>query len=103
MADFVSEDTKPYLEITCIDHATKLPVDLTGQTIQLRFKIGNGGMLERMMTIFGAASNGVVRYQFLAGELTAGLLVYEATIIDATTLELTSRETGSFDVRARIE
>lgn len=101
MADFITEDTLPYIEITFLDYKTKLPLDLSGGTVQLRFKIGNMGVIERLMTVTGAPSAGVARYQFAAGELTPGPMYYEATIISGG-LEITSREIGYYDVRARI-
>lgn len=101
MADFISEDTLPYIRVICLDQATKLPLDLTGGTMQLRFKIGNMGVIERTMTIEGLPSAGVVRYQFAAGELTDGPMEYEVTIISGG-LELTSQEKGFYQVRARI-
>lgn len=103
MDNFVESDTQPFLEISCFDRATKLPLDLTGTTVKLRFKVENQGKLERDMTIVGAPTDGVAKYQFAAGELTPGRLSYEVTIIDGSGLELTSLEVRFFDVRERIK
>lgn len=54
--------------------------DLTGKTINLNIWLSDGTKLTRAMVIQGAATNGVVRYIFVAGDWVAGQLVASPTL-----------------------
>jgi len=65
-------DTRPILEV-----ALKSPDgsahDLTGSTAwKLHVKLTDGSVITRDMVIFGAATDGVLRYTWVAGDWGAG-------------------------------
>ena len=70
---FVEADTGSALQVTCIDEQTLLPINLTGKTVHIRFKIDSGTLASNAMTIINAAS-GTAQYTFVAGELLPGIL-----------------------------
>lgn len=73
-------DTAKILEHTCVDQDQN-PIDLTSATIRIKFRIGSGPWKVRLMTVFGTPTNGVVRYQWVAGDLDdSGTLKYEVEI-----------------------
>lgn len=99
MVDFVTGDTGTILESTCTDNDTGAVIPLTGATVVLRWEDDTGSIVTKPMTITDAA-NGVVQYQFLAGELIAPRMNFEIEITDAggkiisnlELIELTGRE-----------
>jgi len=73
-------DTAKILEHTCVDQDQN-PIDLTSATIRLKFRIGSGPWKVRLMVVFGSPVNGVVRYQWITGDLDdSGTLQYEVVI-----------------------
>jgi len=64
-------DTYPILEVTLLK-PDKAPVDLTGATsLKLFIKLSDGSRLARTMTVFGAPTQGVLRYAWVAGDWAA--------------------------------
>jgi len=99
MGDFVTGDTGTILRTTCIDNDTGEVIILTGATIVVRWEDETGTIVTKPMTINDAA-NGIVQYQFLAGELIAPRMKFEIEITDVSgniisnleLIELTGRE-----------
>lgn len=79
---FVAGDTGSKLEVTCKNDADNTAINLTGATVKLKWKDAGGTLQTKTMTITSAAT-GVAEYQFLAGELFAGLMNFEVEITDS--------------------
>ncbi len=99
--DFVAGDTGSVLRITC-RNADGAIIDLTGATVTLRWKDQAGILVERNMTIVGAATNGVAEYQFAAGELYAGRMRFGYRVTDATGNKISSRQLDEYTVRREL-
>lgn len=79
--ELVSGDTASALQVRCRDNQTKLPIDLTGATVRLKWMSG-ANIVSRTMTIVDAVQ-GVARYQFATGELEPGDMRFEVEITDS--------------------
>lgn len=101
--DFVAGDTGSELVVQCRSAQTKLPIDLTGLTATLRFKIGIAGLIEQAMTIDTPLTAGIVRYRFQSGELIAGRLVAAVFLTNTSTNAIvTQLDTFIYNVRENI-
>lgn len=83
MYQFVSGDTGSTLKVTCKNDSDNAVIDLTGATIKLKWKDSSSTLQTRTMTIVSPATSGIAEYQFLAGELFAGLMNFEIEITDS--------------------
>jgi hypothetical protein len=78
----VAGDTGTVLTLTCQDAGNNnAAINLTGMTVKLLFRIGYGVTQTRSMTIVDAV-NGKAKYQFVTGDLVAGIMEARATITD---------------------
>lgn len=69
------QDTRPVLEVVLKDPDDSVH-DLTSSTgWKLHIRLSDGTKLERSMVIFGAATNGTLRYTWIATDWDAGNLV----------------------------
>lgn len=82
MYDFVANDTLSKLKVTCVKRSDGSPVDLTGSTVNLKFRSGSGSIQNRPMVLSDPV-NGKVEYTFIAGELIADDLTAEVEITNA--------------------
>jgi len=81
--DLVVGDTAKILEHTCIDQ-NEDPIDLTDSIVRLKFRIGGGAWKTRLMVVTGDPEDGIVRYQWVAGDLDdSGTLQYEVEIVNS--------------------
>ena len=96
--DFVENDDGSILRITCYNDDSSI-IDLTGTAIVLRWRGSDGAMVERNMTIVGAAINGVAEYPFSAGELFAPKMHFGYRITDANNKNVSSRTLDTLSVR----
>ena len=97
---FVAGDTGSSLKLTCLDAATKTPIDLTGKTVTLRFQTPDGTVRTKTMTNASDPTTGVATYLFLGTELQAGTTRYESTVTDGGGLIVTSLDMATFLVRS---
>lgn len=97
---FVAGDTAATLRVQCMDEETGEPVDLSGATVELRWRIAGRPMVTRSMVIVDAAE-GLAEYEFAANELRCGELRADV-VITRTAGTLTCREPVVADVRARV-
>lgn len=104
--ELVSGDTGSKLVRTCRDNTTKQPLDLTGKTVQLRYKIDGGGLIVRAMVVQAPATAGKAEYQFGSSDLplvgTRGTLQGEIRINPGLPDQLTSVLPFSISVRAAL-
>ena len=100
MADFVAADTNSKLRISLTKKSDSTALDLTGATVNLKWKIGAGSLTTSAMTITDAAG-GVCEYLFTSGQLVAGTMYVEAEITSAAKV-VTTLEIGTFVVRAKL-
>jgi hypothetical protein len=98
--DTVEEDARISYQVTCVD-AAGTPIDLTGGSAVLRWKHLNDAAVEQAMTIDDAA-NGIVSYEFQAGELLSPAMELEVTVTLPTGVIMTSTELMRLAVRARL-
>lgn len=71
--DVVAGDGGSKLRVTIRDSATQDPIDLSGKTVKVHYKINGGALQERSMTVLDQAANkGQAEYQFLTTDITAG-------------------------------
>lgn len=73
-------------------------VDLTGGTVQLKYKIGSGSVQTKSASITTPAA-GTVEYEFGSSELTSGILKYEWVFTDAASKPFTSSDVFIQEVR----
>lgn len=97
--NLVAGDTGSILKVTCtrIDGSI---IDLSGATVSLFWRATRGAPQRRSMDIEGAPTDGIVYYQFQAGELVMGGLVGEIEITFPDGKVLTSAL--SFDIPVRM-
>lgn len=71
--ELVAGDSGAKLVVTCRDHETDEPIDLTGKTVHLRYSLNSGATLSRAMTVLPQATQkGQADYQFAPADLTIG-------------------------------
>ena len=100
-ADLVAGDGGSTLRVTIRERITDEPIDLTGKTIQVRFAINGGALVERDMTALNqTTSKGQAEYQFLAADLTAGgQLKGEVRLQDGLSDQLTTVDTFHLKIK----
>jgi hypothetical protein len=97
MADFVSGDTGSSLSVPCVDSEGSA-INLTGCTVNLRWKDASGALVSKEMTIDDEA-NGIVSYKFGEGELYAPSMDFEVQITDVDGFILTILDLIAVTVR----
>lgn len=102
MYQFVSGDTGSTLKVTCKNDSDSTIIDLTGATVKLRWKDSSSTLQTRTMSIVSPATGGIAEYQFLAGELFAGLMNFEIEITDSGGKIIRCLEIISEKVRAAL-
>ncbi len=88
--DFVQNDDGTLLRITCKDRKAAV-IDLTGGTVQLRWRDAGGTLVTPAMTIEDA-TNGIASYQWAVGELDADKMHFGFKITDATGKTISSNK-----------
>lgn len=105
--DFVENDTLTKVTSQLVDQDTGEPLNLSGGSALLRFKFrrpGDGAWsapTDRNLTVTDA-TNGRVEYQFLTGELLAGVMRLEASASLATGKSITTKRYTDYTIRARL-
>ncbi len=92
------------ITLTFVDRVTQQPIDLTGKTAKLRYKINGGALQSRTMTPLNQTTNkGQAEYVLQAADLTAsGQMVGEGRVNDGEADQLTSIETFTREVRGAL-
>ena len=99
----VEGDTFPTLRITCVQDDGTTPIDLTTfPTRELIWKTKAGALITKAMTLVGAASAGVLEYQWGVGELEYPKMRVAVKLTDTGGLILTSLGFVEFPVRKRL-
>ena len=83
MVDFVNDDTGSVLKVTCKDN-TNTVIDLTGSSVNLRWKSRIGIVQTKVMTLDGDPTTGIATYKFLAGELIQPHMEFEVEVTDSS-------------------
>jgi hypothetical protein len=96
--EFVAGDTAAKLRVQCYNKDGSI-FTLAGRTIRLKFRIGNGALLNVAMTILSPASAGQAEWQFTTGQLVAGTMRAEVEVTIGSTV-ISSQDIGTFSVRA---
>lgn len=98
--NLVAGDTGSVLKVTCtrIDGSI---IDLTGAGVNLFWRATRGAPQKREMEIEGDPKDGIVYYQFQAGDLVMGGLVGEIEITFSDGKTLTSALAFDIPVRMR--
>lgn len=102
MADFVVGDTESKVKYKLRNRSTGDSIDITGAVSTLRYKIGESATRVRLMTNEAPESGGIVRYQFVAGDLEPGLMEAEVQTVLASGKRLTSADTVRYVVRPQL-
>lgn len=76
---FVEGDTASVLRVTCKNKSGAV-IDLSGATVDLRWKNRAGALVEQEMSVLSPATNGLAEYQFGASELEPDLMSFEVQI-----------------------
>jgi len=101
-ADLVVGDGGTVLRVTVLDSETKQPMNLTGHTVTLRYRLNGGALAVKDMDLADqGTSPGQASYEFEAADVpSAGTLTYEVRLDDGTGDQLTSVAIQSLTVRA---
>lgn len=97
----VAGDTITKLRVTCKDLANSLAINLVVSTVRLKYKINDGALQTKLMTIVSPAT-GLVEYQFNASELTEGWFVGEVEITDNSTSRTNTSNKIFMDIEAKV-
>lgn len=94
-SDLVAGSGSTVLKLRLKSQGTKAPLDLSNQTVKMRWQVNHGTVQERTMTVLSPQSDptkkGRAEYLFLAGDLTEpGTMLIDAVIIDNAGRELPS-------------
>lgn len=100
MLRLVAGDTESTLKITCKDSDGTV-INLTGATVRVYWRIANGNVQSRTMTIDASPATGIATYKFQSGDLIVGDLVGEIEIQFTSGTILTSVVTFTINVRLR--
>jgi hypothetical protein len=103
-ADLVAGDAASVLRVTVLDSETNDPMDLTGRTVELRFRLNGGTVAAVGMTLLDQTNQrGVAEYEFQPADLpAAGTVDYEIRLDGGTSNQLTSLGVGQLAVRAAL-
>lgn len=99
-ADFIAGDTGSVLQVTCKD-TDDVAINVTGATVRLKYRIDGAALQTKTMTLVTAAS-GIVKYQFLADELTKGVMESEVEITDSSSKVTTSLRKMKHEIGAKL-
>lgn len=100
MADFVAGDTASTLRVKCVDDSGTA-IDLTGCTVNIRWKNDIGVVQTKPMTVSDAAA-GICTYQFDVDELFAPGMSFEAEVTDSSGKKLSNVDLISVTVREQL-
>lgn len=100
--DLVAGDGGSALRVTLTDHTTHEVIDLTGKTVQIRYKLNGSALQTRAMTVLDQATlKGQAQYQFLSADLTGpGELKGEVRLQHGQSDQLTTVHTFHLQIRA---
>lgn len=92
------------LEVVCKDDATNTVIDLTGMTVNLRYRIAGGALKTRAMTVVTPQTGdnkGKATYQFTAADdlYAAGEFAGDVDVVDGSSNAVTNLDTISLQVR----
>ena len=102
MADFVVGDTETKVKFKLRNRTTGDVIDLTGASVTFRYKISTPATKVRTMNVESPATGGVVSYQFVSGDLAAGLLEGEVQAVLSSGKRLTSADTVRYEIRDQL-
>jgi hypothetical protein len=80
MAEFVAGDTNSKIRLTFTRASDGSLLDLTGATVDLRWKIGAAPLTTSAMTLIVPNTLGQAEYLFTTGQLVAGTLTCEGRV-----------------------
>lgn len=100
--DLVAGDSGSKIRSRCRDNQTKAVLDLTGKTVHLRYKLNDGALVIKTMTVLDPGTLGEAEYQFGVSDLSAGVLQGEIQIQPGAADQLTSLLPFSRKVRAAL-
>jgi acetyltransferase-like isoleucine patch superfamily enzyme len=100
-SDFVAGDTAAKIGVQCYNKDGSV-FNLTGHTIKLRFRIGNGALVNAAMTVLTPATLGQAEYKFTTGQLVAGRMKCRAQVTLGDGTILSSQDVGTFNVAADV-
>jgi len=93
--DFMSGDTLSTIRVIITDAVTRLRIPLNGLfTAQIVFQIDVGPVISQAMTVLAGADDGIVEYQFQAGELVAGTMQAQVKITEITSAKIATTING---------
>jgi hypothetical protein len=100
----VVNDTGPTLQFNCINHFDNSQIDLTGKIVYFSMKLsGSDYSAKGLCEIVEPSVSGIVRYQFVSGDLTyPGTYFGDIAIVDGPIVE-TCPDAVRFQVRERNE
>jgi len=101
--DFVEGDTNSTVRIPIVNKQTRAVIDLTNAaTVRFIYTIDSGSTQSRIMTILSPATAGICEYQFVTGDLVAGIMTanIEVTFTDSTILS--QLDSFTFNIRAKL-
>ncbi len=87
LANFVAGDDGTRVRVRCKDRESGAPIDLTGQTVTLRWQVGTDNTEERPMTNLtpesDPANKGRADYVFVPADVAAGgIMAVEVRLTD---------------------
>ena len=100
--DLVAGDPGSKLVVPCKDNQTQGVIDLTGKTVQIRYKIDAGALQIKTMTVQAPGTDGKAEYQFGVGDLTPGTMEAEVRLQNGLSDQITSVSTMRLSVRAAL-
>jgi hypothetical protein len=98
----IAGDTITRVRATCKDANTSAIVDLTSTTVKLKYRINDGVLQTRTMTVVSPPTSGIVEYQFVTGDLTEGWFVGEIEITDNASLKINTSSKIFMDIEAKV-
>lgn len=79
-------DTLTTVRSSVVDKYTKQRLSLSGtHTARIKFQVDNGTVFDQPMTVLSGTDDGVVEYQFQAGEVTLGTMKIQIQITEIST------------------
>jgi len=99
---FVAGDRGAKIVAVCADNDTGIVIDLTGKTAQLRYKINEGTLVTKTMTVQSPGTGGKAEYQFDSADLTAGTMEAEVRIQSGLADQITSLNPLYVSIRAAL-
>ncbi len=100
--NFVAGDTNSVVRVTIVNKQTRAAIDLTNATVLFIFSIDGGATKSATMTVLPPATAGVAQYQFVTGDLVAGVMIANIEVTFADTTILSQLDSFTFQVRAKL-